>query len=118
MRYLVEIGGLLLLIGVPAVIVMAFLRSGQQGPLTGRRREAALRRARWRAESQVLDDRTVVAIAKSIPAGGDREDLGHMVVAEIAATDPEWDVKVSQAMLDARVRAEILNQESGPALTE
>ena len=60
------------------------------------------------------DDRTVVTVCRSIGSGDDAETLGRMVVAEIPADDPEWSVKLSQALVDARVRAEILNQESKP----
>ena len=111
MRGLLDLSLLLLVIAVPLIVVAAILRRGQQPTLTGRRRRAALDRARWRAESRVEDDRTVVVVCKSIPAGSGHEQLGEMVVAEVPAADPEWDIKVSQAMLDARVRADILNQE-------
>ena len=110
MRF-VELAILLLVLAIPAAVALLVWRSGQQRPLSGRRRRAALRRAGWEAHSEVLDDRTVVTVRRSIPAGDGEEVLGRMVVAEIATDDPEWDVKLSQAMVDARVRAEILNQE-------
>jgi hypothetical protein len=117
-RIFLELAALLVLVGVPAALVAIVYRSGQLRPLSGRRRRTAISRARWQAESRVVDDGTVVAIVKTIPAGGGEESLGQMIVAEIAADDPEWDVKVSQALLDARVRAEILNQEDRPRLAE
>ena len=106
---LVDAAVLLLLIGGAAAVVALVLRSGRDD---GSRRRAALERARWQAESRLVDDRTIVLVAKRIPAGSGEESLGEMVVAEVAATDPEWDIKVSQAMVDARVRADILNQEN------
>jgi len=108
---LVELAVLLLLIAIPVGVGVLVWRAGEQRPLSGRRRQAALRQSLWRAESEVLDDRTVVTVRRSIGSGADEESLGRMVVAEIATADPEWDVKLSQAMVDARVRAEILNQE-------
>jgi hypothetical protein len=111
-RALVEVALLLLVVSLPVLVVVLLVRSGQHRPLTGRRRDAAVRRAKWRPESQVLDGRTVVSVAKSIPAGSERESLGRLVVAEIDAADPEWDVRLSQAMVAARVRAEILNAET------
>ena len=112
MRFFLELALLLALLGVPVAVVAFVLRSGQQRALTGRRRRAAIARAQWRAESRVLDDRTTVVVTKTIPAASGHETLGEMVVADIASADPEWDIKVSQALMDARVRAEILNLES------
>ena len=108
----IELAIVLLIIGVPIAVVALVFRSGtDKAALTGRSRQAAIAQARWRAHSHVVDDRTIVTVSKSIPAGDGEESLGSMVVAEIPAGDPEWDIKVSQAMMDARVRAEILNQE-------
>ena len=110
----IEFAIVLLIIGVPIAVVAVVFRSGNgKAALTGRSRQAAIAQARWHAHSRVVDDRTIVTVAKSIPAGDGEESLGQMVVAEIPASDPEWDIKVSQAMMDARVRAEILNQEEG-----
>jgi hypothetical protein len=111
-RFFVEIAALLAVIGIPAAVVAIVLRPGRGRQLTGRARRNALARARWRAHSEVLSGRTVVSVTKTIRGGGADESLGEMVIAEIPATDPEWDIKVSQAMLDARVRADILNQET------
>ena len=107
-----EVAVLLLVIVVPAAVVLLVLRGGRGNALIGRSRREAISRARWQATSELIDDRTIVSIAKSIPTHSGQEILGQMVVAEIPATDPEWDVKVSQALMDARVRAEILNQET------
>jgi hypothetical protein len=108
---LAELAIVLLVIAVPVGIAVLFWRTGEQRPLSGRRRTAAVRRASWRAETEVLDDRTLVVVRRSIASGAGEETLGRMVVAEVAAADPEWDVRMSQAMVDARVRAEILNAE-------
>ncbi|MDX6199545.1 MAG: hypothetical protein QOJ79_2696 [Actinomycetota bacterium] len=111
MRFFLELAVLLLVLAVPAAVVLLVLRPGAGNVLTGRSRREAIARARWRAGSEVVSDRTIVSISKVIPTRSGEESLGRMVVAEIAATDPEWDVRVSQALMDARVRAEILNQE-------
>jgi hypothetical protein len=111
-RFFLELAGLILLVAVPAAVVAIVWQLSSPRALTGRRRQAALRSATWQAESRVLDDRTVIAVSKSVAVGNGDENLGRMVIAEIPAADPEWDVKVSQALVDARVRAEILNQEA------
>ena len=118
MRFLAEIAGLLALVGLPVCVgALLWSRSGRAGAaLTGPARRRALDRAVWVARSTVRDGRTVAEVVKAIPTEGrgDDEVVGCVPVAQTDPDDPEWDVKVSQALHQARVRAEILNQEERP----
>lgn len=80
--------------------------------LEGRARTKAIARARWEAAEHLEDDRAVVTVRRAIPRpDGGTEVLSEMKVASVLSDAPEWAVLVSQALMDARVRAEVLNQE-------
>lgn len=102
---------MVVVIGVPVIAVRSLLSRGPAGPLTGRGRQLALERATWQAFTDVRHDGTTVGIRKVLSGRGTDETVGEMALAEIAGDDPDWEVAVSQAMLAARVRADVLNAE-------
>lgn len=115
-RVLLALLVLLVVVGVPTALIWRALPRAPARPLAGRQRQLALERAGWQAFCDVRDARTVVGIRKVIAGRDTQETVGEMAVAEIAADDPDWEVSVSQALLTARVRADVLNAEEGRGL--
>lgn len=112
-RVLLQLAVLLLLIGVPVGLAWGALSRRRPGQLAGRDRQVAIERAAWQAYTDVRPAGTVVGIRKVIAGRSSQETVGEMVLAEIATDDPDWEVALSQALLAARIRADVLNAEEG-----
>lgn len=110
-RVLLELVALGVLVGLPVTLGRSVLRRSGSRPLAGRGRQLALERARWQAYTDVRPERTVVGIRKVIAGRSSEETVGEMALAQIASEEADWEVAVSQALLAARIRADVLNAE-------
>lgn len=103
----------LLFLGAVAVGVRALMPSRPRA-LTSGQRQLAIDGARWQAYTDVRPEVTVVGIRKTIATASELEVIGEMALASISPDEPDWEVAVSQALLAARVRADVLNAEEHP----
>ncbi len=116
-RLLLELLVVLVVLGLPAAAIWGVITRVQQPrPLAGRDRQLALERSSWQAFTDVRNEGTVVGIRKVIAGRSTQETVGEMTLAQIASDDPDWEVAVSQALLAARVRADVLNAEERRSL--
>lgn len=112
-RVLLQLAVLLVLVGLPVGLVWALLSRDRSGQLTGRDRQQAIEGATWQAYTDVRPTGTAVGIRKVIAGRSAQDTVGEMVLAEIATDEPDWEVALSQALLAARIRADVLNTEEG-----
>ena len=97
------------------VLLLAVLAAGGYAVLraeVARSRRAALARARWAPRTDVEGTGTVVSVRRVLPSGEPTDD--GLVVARLAADDPEFDQRYADAMALARMRAAAFNAELEP----
>lgn len=112
MRALLEV--LVALVAVTPVAAYLLLTRRPSGPLTGRRRAQALARCRWEAAHVTAGERTVVLVRRALPtADGGLEVLESRQVAVVGPDEVDYSAALSAAVLEARVRADVLNTLQG-----
>ena len=95
--------------GLP-LVAYPLLTRRPQGPLTGRARAKALAHCRWEAAHLTDGERTVVVVRRALPtADGGLEVLESREVAVVGPDEPDYSSALSAAVLEARVRADVLN---------
>ena len=100
---------------VVAVLLLALLVAGGYALIRaelGRTRRAVAARARWSPRTRVDGAVTVVSVRRVLASGEPlQDDDGDLVVARLAADDPEFDQRYADAMALARMRAAAFNAE-------
>ena len=95
--------------GLP-IAVYLLLTGRARGPLTGRRRERALARCRWEAAHVTDGPLTRVVVRRALPtADGGVEVLESREVAVVGPDERDYSSALSAAVLEARVRADVLH---------
>jgi hypothetical protein len=97
-----------------AVLLLALLAAGGYTLIRaelGRNRRAAAARARWSPRTRVEGAVTVVSVCRALASGEAVDDGDGLVVARLAADDPEFDQRYADAMALARMRAAAFNAE-------
>ena len=96
-----------------AVLLLALLAAGGYALIRaelGRSRRGVAARARWSPRTEVDGALTVVSVRRALPSGEPLDD-GSLVVARLAADDPDFDQRYADAMALARMRAAAFNAE-------
>ena len=95
-----------------ALLLLLLLAAGGYAVVraeVARARRGELERARWSPRTDVDGAETVVSVRRSLPSGEPVD--APLVVARLAADDPDFDQRYADAMALARMRAASFNAE-------
>lgn len=112
--FLAVMSGLFLLTFFAVLMLAQRLAGPRPRPLPdlAAQRARELEQARWKAAHYELDGVTHVVVQKTVPGvTGDPEVVDRREVRTVHPDDPHWEATFTDAMADARVRAEYLNAE-------